>query len=376
MSSEDAPRTSSPSREPSEPFAVRVIVFECGHGDTILIGFPNDKWALVDCHLPNGHVRDRFFKLVESLGISRLEYIFQTHPDYDHFFGMTKVLEHFTRDGRSVGYWCDGGLYAQSIQSLIWPDAVSKKHYTKLQADLDQLDDDGRIQFIELNDRVEVTSCEGYESIVDLMPLGPSARTKRRVTREDLKKLQENPAAKMEANRLSVILALLIDHKNEEWNFLLPGDAGAEEIDGALDAWSKRSAMEKADLHLDVIKVPHHGSLASHNEALPTMTRNDRAERFAVISAGTRPKLPDRTVIEEFLRHSWCVMSTTRQQAETPQPSRPMTLASRQPIEASSILTHDIEISWHSETRLNAKPEAAILSREDTSLYETASAKR
>ncbi len=374
MSSEDAPRTSSRFPGPSDLFEVRIVVFACGHGDTILVAFPGNKWALIDCYLPNASIRDRFFALIEQLGISRLEYIFQTHPDFDHFYGMTDVLEHFSREGRSIGCWCDGGLYAQSVQSLIWPDEVSKKHYARLQEVLDQLDDEGKVHFIELNDRVEATSCAGYEDILDLMPLGPSARTKRRVTREDLQSLQQNPNAKMEANRLSVILGLSINHNAEEWDFLLPGDAGGEEIDGALEAWSRRSGFERDGLHLDVIKMPHHGSLASHSETLPAMTHDGRTTRFAVVSAGNRPKLPDRAVIEDYLSQSWCVMSTTRRQARARQPSRPMTLADRGSNTDFDISTHDIEVSWHSVTHLTAKPDEAVVLIEDAVLYETASA--
>ncbi len=370
MSEEVAPRTPSLSREPSDPFGLKVIIFECAHGDTILISLPDEKWALIDCHLPSRRVCDRFFELLDSCGISRLEYIFQTHPDFDHFYGMTKVLEYFTCDGRSLGYWCDGGVYAQEVQSLIWPDRVSQKHFAKLQECLDRLGDEGKIQFVELNDRVEATSCKGYEDVIKLTPLGPSARTKRRVTRSDLARLQEDPNAKMEANRLSVILALSIHHNDESWNFLFPGDAGAEEIEGGLEAWCQRLGVDR--IGLDTIKLPHHGSLASHSGHLAKMTNAARTKRFAVISAGNRPKLPDRAVIQDYQDNSWCVLATTRKKGEKLAPSRPMTLAGRARHDAVTVVTQNVTITWHSETHLTAGPEAAIISREEIALYETA----
>lgn len=371
MSSPDLARTSSLCPGNSDGLEVEAYFFACGHGDTILLHFPQGQWALIDCYLPKGDIRTRFFEFVESKGITRLEWIFQTHPDFDHFFGMTHVLDYFTRDGRTVGLWCDGGLNTQAVQSLIWPDAISKKRYTELQRRLDELDQQDRIAFVELNDRVEPTSPREFAGRVDLFPVGPSARTKRRVLRGDLEALGRNPAARLEANALSIILALAIRDDEEDWNVLLPGDAGPEELAGALEAWDRRSQAAGKTASFDAIKVPHHGSLASHLHDLCRAKRKDRNDRFAVISAGERPKLPDREVIRDYLNEGWTVMSTTRRRRR-PAFDRPMTLADRSGSTNPVFTSRTITLSWRSGASLSAAPADAIVSTADLDLYETA----
>src|SRR2546428_3893 len=88
---------------------LRLHVLSCGHGDTLLLQMPKKKWALIDCHLPGIDARNRFFQYVESLGITTLNYVVLTHPDSDHYRGMRHVLEHFSTNGRELGFYCGAG---------------------------------------------------------------------------------------------------------------------------------------------------------------------------------------------------------------------------------------------------------------------------
>jgi len=106
MSIEAQAANTMPGHTNSEQeFTIEIILFACGHGDTILLRLPVDKWILIDCCLPKlTFVFDRFLQFLDNRGIRRFEYVFQTHPDFDHFLGMADLLRHFTRDGRSIGY--------------------------------------------------------------------------------------------------------------------------------------------------------------------------------------------------------------------------------------------------------------------------------
>jgi beta-lactamase superfamily II metal-dependent hydrolase len=89
----ESPSTSPPS---SSEFSIDIHVFHCGHGDTILVRLPGDRWGLVDCYLPKQYgVRDAFFRFVERNEIGTLDFIIQTHPDRDHYHGMKEVIEYF-----------------------------------------------------------------------------------------------------------------------------------------------------------------------------------------------------------------------------------------------------------------------------------------
>ena len=130
----------------SDGLSFDIHVFACGHGDTILLRLPDNRWSLVDCNLPKaGGIRDRFFGFLADHRINRLDYIFQTHPDTDHFHGMVEVLDYFTSNDRTVGWWCDGGLNSRDVRDFIWPDDLSRRQYARLQHRLDELDDRGGV---------------------------------------------------------------------------------------------------------------------------------------------------------------------------------------------------------------------------------------
>src|SRR3954469_7476348 len=98
---------------------LRLHVLSCGHGDTLLLEMPKEKWALIDCHLPGIEARNRFFRYVDSLGITTLDYVVLTHPDSDHYRGMRHVLEYFSQDGRKIGYYCGAGSSPTHVAKLI-----------------------------------------------------------------------------------------------------------------------------------------------------------------------------------------------------------------------------------------------------------------
>src|SRR5687767_13593105 len=89
MSSEPLPQSSSTQ---SMQWDVQLHVFACGHGDTLLLRLPGDRWVLVDCYLPHADAtRARFFQYLDRLEVRRLDYIFLTHPDSDHYLGMAEL---------------------------------------------------------------------------------------------------------------------------------------------------------------------------------------------------------------------------------------------------------------------------------------------
>jgi hypothetical protein len=98
---------------------IEIYVIPCGQGDTIILHLLNKSWVLIDCNLPQGTVRDAFFKKVELLGIQRFDVICLTHPHGDHFAGMRQVLEHFTSSGRSVGHYCDSGPTSRQFRDML-----------------------------------------------------------------------------------------------------------------------------------------------------------------------------------------------------------------------------------------------------------------
>ncbi len=369
MSSQDT--ASGPSGpHANSDVSIEVYLLACGHGDTIFLRLPEDRWVLIDCHLRDRNIRQRFFDFVRRKKISRLDFIFQTHPDFDHFCGMVHVLNHFTREGRSIGYWCDGGLNARQVRGLIASEEHSEKEYATLHDRLDELSDSGLIQTVSVNDWTEPMSPRGYSNKVDLFVVAPSSALLRKTVRADIAKLGKKARSQFESNALSLVLVLSIVVGAAKCNVLLCADTTSEGATGALGQWKERARRYGREESFDAVKVPHHGSIRSHTDQLCTAKRHDHEARIAAISAGTRPALPDRVVIRMYREEGWIVLvTTTRTRKGTS--NRLMDIVDRAGSPNCDITQQDVMISWNPKDGLVWEPGSAEIDAESLTLYET-----
>ena len=375
MSSEDTARAPSDHPGNSEEPRVEIHLLACGHGDTILLRLPGDRWILVDCHLRDRRMRQHFFDFVRSRGIDRLDFIFQTHPDFDHFCGMVDVLDYFTSDGRSVGYWCDGGLDAEQVRDLIWHEEISEREYKRLHDRLDELWDNRSIQTVVVNDWSQPISPPGYSGRVELFPVAPPASLARQITRGNIARLADNVRAKLEKNGLSIVLVLSVAAGDNDCNVILSADASVDETLWALDTWKRRAEEHDREDPFDVVKVPHHGSIESHTRQLCAAKRADRTECLAAISAGTRRALPDREVMRAYLSEEWVVLLTTTRTGKR-RANYLMEVADRSAVAPHDVSQQDIAISWSPSQGLKWEPPNARVRSSTLDLYESTAAAR
>lgn len=349
-------------------------VFSCGHGDTILLRLPGterDRWILVDCYLPRcNRIRDKFFELIESLGITTLDYIFLTHPDYDHFYGMVEVIDYFSEQGRSLRFFADGGFNSQQVRDLLRL-RPGRSAYTRLQKRLDELDESGAIEFFEINDQHRPISPKGYRGRVDLVPIGPGAGRKRRLTRRDTQSLSRRGNARLEANGLSVVLALTVRDRDQGVNLLLAADADIEGIESALDRWSTHAAEMNRPTGFDLVKVPHHGSIESHSPRVYAGKPGTQRKRIACISAGSRPTIPAQEVLRDYLDHNWVVMLTRKRGKAGV--NRPMQVSDRsETLGRGGVDSYNLTISWAGGANFKWRPAAARVRESELVHYELA----
>ena len=218
---------------------IEIYLLQCGHGDTILIRLPDDRWGLIDCYLPEQYgIRSRFFRFIEEKKIKTFEFIFQTHPDRDHYHGMQAVIEHFLGRGEKIEYYIDTGLNARVLDTLLqgWP--VPSAEYELLQDKLEEWDESGQIQWFELTARSMSFVPRGYHDQIEFVPIGPDPGEKRRIMTSDLRKPGTKPKTRPEANELSLVVVLAVKISDRTLNVLLGADAGVESLGRALDYWS------------------------------------------------------------------------------------------------------------------------------------------
>jgi len=353
---------------------LEVHLFACGHGDAILIRIPGGRWVLIDCHLPkrgkHGDVQKRFFKFLSDKRVTRLDFVFQTHPHFDHFLGMRDVLKKYIDKKDGVGVYCDGGLNAQQIKKLL---AAEKKlgadEYDRLYQSLREWTNLNKIQWKELDAERPVLSPLGLEGKIDFVPIGPAPEIRRQIVDNALEELAKNPNRVLEANALSIVVVLAVNWGRNRFNILFAADAPIDALERATKVWEQHTAEKCIEQTLfQVIKVSHHGSIASHNQNLCHL--GAPGNRVAAISAGDREALPDKKVLAAFLKTDWIVMVTTKQ-AQLIKDS-PGDLHFRGAMSKSSSLKHTIKLTWTKSGTFQYTPKKAIVTQADLKRFKRA----
>ena len=351
---------------------IEVFFFHCGHGDTILIRLPDDRWFLIDCFLPEQYgIREKFFRFLDQKKVRTFDFIFQTHPDYDHYHGMQAVISHFLKRGERIKYYLDTGLTARRASDLL-RNRPGASEYETLQDRLEEWDKADKVELLGLDARSVPLCPHGYNKQIQFIPIGPDPQEKRRIMSSDLRRLGSDSRVRPEANELSLVVVLSVRINGATLNVLLSADAGTESIRRALEHWAERAPDMGTKVEFDALKIPHHGSIRSRSVDLCTMRHFGTDADTAVVSAGTRRALPDREVLRDYLKKGWLVMSTTTR-GSNPGPDLPMTLADRGAVDRGDLSRHTIRLSWSPEGGLSAEPAAAKIGMEDLAEYETAS---
>lgn len=290
---------------------VQIYVFNCGQGDTILLNLEGKVWILIDCYLPKGPVRQAFFDLISKLGIRRFDAICLTHPHEDHYLGMADVIEHFTSDGRTIGMFCDSGITAKEILTLMRQRNRPQSSVTEFQrlqnllSDLIQEKETVGYFRVDANSRPLIASHEGDR--LQLLPIGPSPD----VLRHNARSAIARGRILDDLNVTSLILALRLKGTGRTFDALLAADTDAANLNRSLERLGQISGTEK--VCFDFVKVPHHGSWYSHKHSTICGQGKSPATPIAAASAGVDfDVLPDREILREYLETGWTVLLTTK----------------------------------------------------------------
>jgi beta-lactamase superfamily II metal-dependent hydrolase len=373
MMPENHSSETSNSRSTGPAVIVEAHFFACGHGDTILLKLPGDKWVLVDCHLVHSDgTRDRFFEYAAELGIERLDCVILTHPDSDHCLGMDEVLRHFTKAGQKVQAFCDGGPTAQRVSDL-FRNRPGHKAYRRVVDTVRELCASGHIctKKTLTKDSLAVAP-KGFLRRVDLVPIAPDAKRSDKLFDDGVKKIAYGSRSRPDSNNLSVILILALKEAGSECNLLLAADADALTIKDALVRWGERAEDESRSAAIHALKVPHHGSAASHVRSICLAVPGGPTTRVAVVSAGDRRALPDRRVLKDFIEHGWHVLCTHPRKSRKIGTNVVLDLLNRQRPAPKELQDFDIVLRWTPTAGLSCAPPGAGVKAADLVNYEAA----
>ncbi len=217
---------------------LKVHFLDVGQGDSIFIELPTNETILIDASIKDAS--DKIIKYLKEENVSKIDYVFATHPHSDHIGGMSAVIKAF------------------DIGQIYMPKAVTTtKTYENL--------------LLTIKDKnLKIKTAKAGNTIIDT---------------DDLKLvvLAPNQDSYESLNNYSIVLKLTYKEKS----FLFTGDAetlSEKEITG--------------DVEADVLKVGHHGSRTSTSQAF----LNKVNPSYAVISVGLNNdyKHPHQEVLDRL----------------------------------------------------------------------------
>lgn len=201
---------------------LKVHFLDVGQGDSIFIELPTNETILIDASIKDAS--DKIINYLKEENVSKIDYVFATHPHSDHIGGMSAVIKAF------------------DIGQIYMPKAVATtKTYENL--------------LLTIKDKnLKIKTAKAGNTIIDT---------------DDLKLVVLAPSQDSyeSLNNYSIVLKLTYKEKS----FLFMGDAetlSEKEITG--------------DVEADVLKVGHHGSRTSTSQAF----LNKVNPSYAVISVG------------------------------------------------------------------------------------------
>lgn len=246
---------------------LQLTFIDVGHGDAILIEFPEGKRMLID---GGGLFEDRFdigknviAPFLWKKKIRRIDMLVLTHPDPDHFKGLNFIASQF-----SIGQFWDNGVQTNS------------EAYLQLKKTIDER----KIKTRTVNEETPPLVING----VEIFLLNPPA----------LDETQRRDRNLLDLNNSSLVMKL----RFKNVSVLLAGDVEKEA--------EERMLRKGYSLRADILKIPHHGS-SSSSSLLFTKTVKPT---YAIFSVGERNigRLPHPEVMKRYLHLGSKILRTDK----------------------------------------------------------------
>jgi beta-lactamase superfamily II metal-dependent hydrolase len=268
---------------------LRLHVFDVGHGDAILIEFPNGAWGVVDCK--DDGFPDRpssLLRFLQDRNVGRLAFVCLTHPHVDHFSGLPEILEHYGDNIEEL--WCfriDSQHWRKflAVQENAATTSSRRREFEQLRTIFEHLARRVKRNEVRLLDANQHLPALGGVEIDCLAPYPKELSS----YQTSLARWTEHPDEyRGDENRLSAVLRL----RYGQCVVLLGSDATSS-------SWvdiTREKRKRDESLNSNLVKVSHHGSKQGFFRgawdaiSVPHLTHG-------AISAGSQYGLPHRDVI-------------------------------------------------------------------------------
>jgi hypothetical protein len=321
-------------------------VIQAEYGDSFILeygGQNSSKFVLIDGGPADTYRNHLKFALRDIVtGKGRLDLIVLTHVDNDHICGIINLLKDLKNARQEKrpqrlqidAIWHNTFKQTIGIKSEIAPDVLRLAQEAELEGLLAELPDEARRgigqgeQTSKLASDLGIPVNAGFEDGLVLCEnapapwpmeglkfwiIGPDQHNLERLQREWLTWLQERvpvPKTREAKKRDTSIpnlssIVLLVEELGGR-KILLTGDSTSKDILAGLQSLGKLDASGR--IHVDVIKLPHHGSMRNVTEEFFESVSAD----LYVVSANGQNDNPDLGTLE-------CIVTSAKHQNRTVQ---------------------------------------------------------
>ena len=275
----------------NEATLLSIWVLNAGEGDSIVLRFPDESWAVVDSNVPPGSKEPPALRLLREKRVRNLSFVCLTHPHADHYSGLAEILGCY--EGRIGGLWMfciDSAhvrkfLIAQHQKSSTTPGRL--KQYLELQTIFQVFQKMGKKGLTyQLVGGLRLPSC-GDVTIDCLSPLSRDINE----YQNQLARCTEPQHYTAQENLLSSVLRL----RYGLCTILLSSDAPTK-------SWPrvwKETVKRRESFVANAVKVSHHGSREGHHEEIWKKMLAPQ-QTHAAISAGVGHGHPDPSVLQSL----------------------------------------------------------------------------
>lgn len=300
--------------------ALKIKLYNVGHGDCILITFPNGDLALIDSKIRTKEKNNPAYELIREKGSLKL--LCLTHPHFDHYQGMYKLFLDDDIQIEKFIHSMDVSLQEQmkfhneyTVFETTGIESVAKYAATR------EMQGNGKGDLLKLFDHVyneldeklyeEISERKWLKSIdgVDIAVLAPSVgkinKHKKRLNeliKGRIKTQDKIDIVDRSANSISAVIHLQYGGRK----ILLGGDA--------LDSNWKEIVNEYCTsdysfFPVDVIKASHHGASDSFYPKMWSKILSK--DSFVLVSSG-KNKHPSEEFVTSLKNHSCNVLCTNK----------------------------------------------------------------
>jgi beta-lactamase superfamily II metal-dependent hydrolase len=313
---------------------LRIYVRGPGVGESIIIQFPNGRWAVVDCHQTKEKTQIGTIDFLKSRNVDALEFFCMTHPHEDHFKGAHQLISEFTGKIREI--WQPPPMTSKDFEGRIALDrriVFSAKLKHRIDGDPEARDcAEEYVKFLSAISRetrmmapdkhrfVSGTILLYQDSKLKITSMGPHPA--------DL----EHALSSLTKTDFKSGLLLLNDDEGEVLNgvsVILHIQYGRSDVLLLADSQGEKTELHSKVRRVSLLKVAHHGSnngrSATRIVAVPLSYKIENA----VVTPYSRSSLPREDMVLKYRAscHELHVTATSQHAnlAHTPVPRTPNT---------------------------------------------------